>query len=89
MALRLGRPDRRQRQRGEPFGEPRRHELITRLRGMFREMPGLRLTIEEAGILAGVTEPTAAAVLEAMAAAGLLRRSGDGRYLQDHGDLNR
>jgi len=54
--------------------------LLTRIRGEFLEMPGLRLTPEQAGRLWGLTEAMTRALLHALIEARFLVRHDDGSY---------
>jgi hypothetical protein len=77
--MRFGNPDRRHSPRGEP-NEPRRPELVQRVRGTFEEMPGLEIALTDAARLFGVSERTCAVVLRDLAAAGTVRPLPDGRF---------
>jgi DNA-binding IclR family transcriptional regulator len=55
-------------------------EDLQRIRGLFIEVPGTHLTSEEAARLAGVELHRCDALLTALVDAGLLTRSGKGRY---------
>jgi Fic family protein len=56
-------------------------ELLSRVRGEYLEMPGLVLTVEQAGRLWGVDAPTSRRLLDALVEGEFLRRAG-GRYLR-------
>jgi hypothetical protein len=60
-------------------------DLQSRVRGEFREMPGMRLTFEQATRLWALDRRTCAAVLEQLIAAGFLSRDDGGRYHRAHG----
>jgi hypothetical protein len=62
--------------------------LITeRVRGEFREMPGLTLTLAQAGRLWSLDAATCADVLSQLVATGYLRRRADGAFCRAS-DLN-
>jgi hypothetical protein len=54
--------------------------LLTRIRGEFREMPGLRLTFEQACRLWHLDPTNCRAVLDRLAAEGFLHVAEDGAY---------
>ena len=56
--------------------------LIARIRGEFREMPGLSLTIDQACRLWGCDAVTCRHVIDMLVAAGQLRWSRDGRLIR-------
>lgn len=58
-------------------------ELLDRVRGEFREMPGLRLTVPQAQRLWHLDESTCMAVLEHLREQSLLWRTRDGAYIAD------
>ena len=64
--------------------EPRTADehLLRRIRGEYLEMPGLRLTCEQAQRLWGLDAPTCTRLLERLVDARFLRRGADGRYGQ-------
>lgn len=55
--------------------------LITRIRGEFREMPGLRLTFAQACRLWQVEPEACDMVLRALLAESFLTRTADGRFV--------
>jgi hypothetical protein len=55
-------------------------QLLARVRGEFLEMPGLRLTRDQARRLWGLDEGTCARVLDTLMRSGFLLRGHDGRY---------
>ena len=55
---------------------------LTRVRGEFEEMPGLRLTREQAKALLGLHDPASSRVLDQLAAEGFLWRSPQGEYMR-------
>lgn len=60
-------------------------QLIRRVRGEYREMPGMRLTLDQATRLWGLDRKTCAAVLDSLVAAHFLERDRYGRYGMAHG----
>jgi len=54
--------------------------LLTRIRGECLEMPGLRLTLEQAQRLCGVERMLCKMVLDALVDAKFLRVTSDGHY---------
>ena len=56
-------------------------ELLNRISGEFREMPGLSLTLAQACRLFGLCEGECAQALQELTAAGLLCQRHDGRYV--------
>ena len=65
---------------GRGLGEPSRSEVVARVLGSFREMPGLNVRLDEAARLLGLSEHTCYVVLEYLVEQGLLRRSASSRY---------
>ncbi len=57
-----------------------RREMLQRIRGEYLEMPGLRLTAEQARRLWSLDLNTCRSLLDALVEANFLRRSGDGKY---------
>jgi len=57
-------------------------DLITRVLGEYREMPGLALTVDQAQQLWGCEEATCRAVVDLLVARGVLRWSRDGRLVR-------
>jgi hypothetical protein len=55
-------------------------ELLNRLRAEFLEMPGMRLTPEQAQRLLGLEQGLCQTVLDSLVHARFLRVSADGRY---------
>jgi hypothetical protein len=55
-------------------------QLIQRVRGEFLEMPGLRLTFQQARRLWGLDEDTCACVLHTLVISGFLVREDDEQY---------
>src|SRR5688572_3603900 len=64
MSFRFGAPDRRTRPRGVPPAEPHRPELVSRILGSYREMPGLSLQPAQAGRLFGISLDTCHVVFD-------------------------
>jgi hypothetical protein len=56
------------------------HAIIKRIRAEYLEMPGLRLTIEQAQRLCGVDRSMCQAILDALVEAGFLCVKPDGTY---------
>ena len=73
----INKKDRRHRSR---IGEPTRQQLIARLVGTYREMPGLKLRAEQAVRLFGLDAKTCTALLRDLVADGYLRRTHDGQF---------
>jgi hypothetical protein len=57
-----------------------REELLRRVSGEFLEMPGLRLTCEQAQRLWGLDRDTCVEVLSELVATSFLTRAADGQY---------
>jgi len=55
-------------------------DAVHRLRGMFMDVPGSRLSPDDAARLSGVDTPLCQAVLEALLAARFLKRGRDGTF---------
>lgn len=62
-------------------------ELLTRVRGEYLEMPGLRLTPPQAARLWHLDQGLALALLETLVETGFLARKGDCRYSR-HGETD-
>ena len=62
--------------------DPVESDLIARIRGEFREMPGLSLTIKQACRLWSCDAVTCRYVTDMLVAAGQLRWSRDGRLIR-------
>ena len=88
MHLRLGAPDRRRVPRGTPEA-PRREELVTRILGMYREMPGLTIELPEACRLLGLPPTACRVILSDLVRHGQLRRDDQDRYVSLSGSLRR
>lgn len=58
--------------------------LLRRVRGEYREMPGMRLTIEQAMRLWDLDYQTCASVLDSLIASHFLAVDGSGRYRKAH-----
>jgi hypothetical protein len=61
---------------------PRFDELLTRVRGEYREMPGLSLTIDQAQRLWMMEHATCAALFAYLVDARFLRKSRHGRFVK-------
>jgi hypothetical protein len=59
--------------------------LMRRVRGEYREMPGMRLTVDQAMRLWTMDRETCADVLSSLVAAHFLERDCNGRYKMAHG----
>lgn len=55
--------------------------LVARVRGEYREMPGLRLTCSQACRLWQIDRSVGEMILESLAHEGFLYRTGDGAYI--------
>ena len=66
---------------GTTVHEPGIAGLLTRIRGEFLEMPGLRLTSAQAARLWAVDRRTSDWILNGLTTAGFLLRNRDGAYL--------
>ena len=55
-------------------------DAVERLHGMFMDVPGMRLSPDDAARLSGVDSPMCQAILEAMLAARFLKRGRDGTF---------
>jgi hypothetical protein len=59
-----------------------RHEqILERLRAEYREMPGMRLTLEQVRRLCGIEQPLCKVALEALVEAKFLHLGSDGAYV--------
>jgi hypothetical protein len=63
-------------------GSPRFDELVVRVRGEYREMPGLSLTIAQAQRLWAVEHSTCVKVFDSLVDARVLRRTRHGRFIR-------
>jgi hypothetical protein len=61
----------------EPF-----RELLVRIEGEYREMPGLNLSVTQAERLWGLDRHTCASVLATLMERRVLKRTASGTYLQ-------
>lgn len=59
--------------------------LTTRVRGEYRDMPGMRLTIDQAMKLFMLDRKTCSGVLDSLVASRFLDRDDNGRYRRAHG----
>lgn len=69
------------------LSDPLWESTLTRVRGEFDEMPGLQLTLAQAGALLGLPGPASGWVLERLAKDGFLARSPDGMFMRRQGEL--
>ena len=60
-------------------------QVLHRVRGEFREMPGMRLTLEQAMRLWSLNRETCASVLDELMASRFIERDINGRYKLAHG----
>lgn len=67
------------------FGSSRQDALLRRVRGEFREMPGMRLTFEQAMRLWDLDRQACAAILDGLIAARFLQKDAFGRFRLAHG----
>jgi hypothetical protein len=59
-----------------------RHEqILERLRAEYREMPGMRLKLEQVQRLCGIEQPLCKVALEDLVEAKFLRQGSDGAYM--------
>jgi hypothetical protein len=68
-----------------PFRTSEEDVLLRRARGEFREMPGMRLTIEQAMRLWGLDRQACLRLFDSLVAAHYLEVDGTGRYRKAHG----
>jgi hypothetical protein len=61
---------------------PRFDDLVVRVRGEYREMPGLALTVPQGQRLWGLESSTCQTVFERLVEAGFLRRTPRGRFVR-------
>ena len=80
MLGRIHSTDRRRVSRGSSNGEPPRPHLVSLILGTYREMPGLRLHLNQAARLFGLRDVTCRVVLDDLVESGLLRLTSDGQY---------
>jgi len=59
--------------------------LLRRVRGEYSEMPGMRLTEEQAMRLWALDRPTCRKVLDSLVAAHYLEQDRNGRFAKTHG----
>jgi hypothetical protein len=74
-------PDRRARRRDTVSAEAPREQLVFMILGTYREMPGLRLLVDEAARLFGLRARTCQVILDALVRDGALRRTDEGHYV--------
>ena len=84
---------------GQSFGKCEAHEpcsivmyrtlhedaVFRRVRSEFREMPGMRLTLEQAMRLWNLDRPTCGAVFESLVTSHFLQQDRNGRFAKAHG----
>jgi hypothetical protein len=63
------------------------HEVVRRVRGEYLEMPGLRLTPEQARRLWRLDKRSCDAVLGALVADRFLARTADGAFVRNDGNV--
>lgn len=73
-------PDRRQGNRGAPFGESTRQQLTATILGCYNDLPGLSLHLQQSARLFGLRLRTCELVLNDLVRAGRLRREADGQH---------
>jgi DNA-binding IclR family transcriptional regulator len=56
-------------------------QILERLRAEYREMPGMRLKLEQVQRLCGIEQPLCKRALEALVEAKFLRLGSDGTYV--------
>jgi hypothetical protein len=56
-------------------------QVLERLRAEYREMPGMRLKLEQVRRLCGIEQPLCKLALEALVEAKFLRLASDGAYV--------
>jgi hypothetical protein len=66
------------------FRTAREDALLRRVRGEYREMPGMRLTFEQAMRLWNIDRQACATVLNSLVASRFLEIDGFGRYRKAH-----
>jgi len=81
VQLGVGSLERRRLGRGAPRFEPTRSDLVPLIVGMYREMPGLILRLNQAARLFGLSETTCRVVMEDLVRQGVLRLSSDDQYI--------
>ena len=67
------------------YPKPAESELVRRIRGEFLEMPGMRVTPEQARRLWSLDRATCVATLESLFTSGFLARDANGRYHKAQG----
>jgi hypothetical protein len=67
------------------FAKPAESALLARIRGEFREMPGMRVTPAQARRLWSLDPAACTAALESLMGSGFLTRDASGRYMKTHG----
>jgi hypothetical protein len=59
--------------------------LLWRVRGEYLEMPGLRLSLDQAARMWAVDRESCGSVLDSLVGASFLQRNQDGRYMRRSG----
>ena len=67
------------------FGSIKQDDLLRRVRGEFREMPGMRLTLEQAMRLWDLDRRACSAILDSLIVAHFLQKDAFGRFRLAHG----
>ena len=67
------------------FRSFKQDDLLRRVRGEFREMPGMRLTLEQAMRLWDLDRQSCTALLDSLIAAHFLQKDAFGRFRMAHG----
>jgi len=66
------------------FRTSKEDALLRRVRGEYREMPGMRLTVDQAMRLWDMDRQTCSELFASLVAAGFLEVDRDGRYRKAH-----
>ena len=74
---------------GEPLLNVSREQMIRRISCEFLEMPGLRLTAEQAQRLWGLDQQSCSDILSELVSTSFLARTADGRYARASEDIVR
>jgi hypothetical protein len=67
------------------YGSLKQDDLLRRVRGEFREMPGMRLTLEQAMRLWDLDRQACGAILDSLIVAHFLQKDAFGRFRLAHG----
>jgi hypothetical protein len=68
---------------------PRREALVRRILAEFDDMPGMALSLKQAGRFLGVDETACARILAGLMREGALRRNASALYVRDEGAARR